>query len=80
MNRNAQLAQRIREIRQDLYGENGVEAVARALNVPPATWVNYEHGVTMPADVVLRFLDLTGADPHWLVTGEGERLSIRMSF
>ena len=80
MNSNAELARRVREIREDLYGENGVEAVARALDLPPRTWLNYEQGITMPALVMLQFLDLTAADPHWLLTGDGERISARTCF
>ena len=80
MNERTSLVQRICEIRRDLYGENGVEAMARALNLPPQTWLNYERGVTMPASVILEFLDLTGADPHWLLTGEGDRLTARAIF
>jgi hypothetical protein len=75
-----ELARRVREIREDLYGENGVEAVARALNLPPRTWLNYEQGITMPAVVMLQFLDLTAADPHWLLTGEREHTSARTFF
>ena len=44
-----------------------------ALGLPARTWLNYEGGVTMPATVLLSFLDLTGADPHWLLTGQGLR-------
>ena len=77
MNRNASLAQRLCEIRHDLYGEHGAEALARALNVPIQTWLNYERGVTMPAVVLLEFLEVTEADPHWLLTGEGNPISAR---
>ena len=80
MNSNVELARRVREIREDLYGENGVEAVARALGLPPRTWLNYEQGIIMPALVMLQFLDLTAADPHWLLTGEGERTSASTFF
>ena len=62
-----------REIREFLYGENGAEALARAVNVPPATWLNYERGITMPADVLLDFIEVTRVDPHWLSAGEGHR-------
>jgi len=31
-----------------------------------------EAGVVMPADVLLRFLAATGANPEWLRTGRGE--------
>ena len=79
MTSNAVIAERVREIREELYGESGIEVVAQDLSVPPETWLNYERGVIMPANVVLAFLDLTGADPHWLLTGEGERLSVQRS-
>jgi len=77
MNRNASLAQRLCEIRHDLYGERGAQALARALSLPIQTWLNYERGVTMPADVFLEFLEITRADPHWLLTGEGDPISAR---
>jgi hypothetical protein len=66
---------RIGEIRRDLYGEGGIPQLAEALEIPTGTWENYEAGVTMPALVALRFVGLTGASPHWLVTGQGERYS-----
>ncbi len=75
MTRTASLAQRIREVRTTLYGENGVEALTRILGIPTETWLNYERGVTMPAVVMLKFLEVTGTNPHWLLTGKGERLS-----
>ena len=68
---------RVREVREDLYGEGGAAALAAALDLPEETWLNYERGVTMPADVLLGFIDLTGADPHWLLTGDGERTAAR---
>lgn len=74
MNHDKSLARRVREIRRYLYGENGLDALARALRVPVPTWRNYERGVTMPAEVLLDFIEVTGVDPHWLSTGEGERL------
>jgi hypothetical protein len=76
MTRNAVIAERVREIREELYGESGIEILARGLRLPPQTWINYERGVVMPANVVLEFLELTGADAHWLLTGEGERLTV----
>jgi Bacteriophage CI repressor helix-turn-helix domain len=74
MKRKRLLACRVREIRNYLYGENGLDALAQALGVPTQTWLNYERGITMPAEVLLNFLEATGVDPHWLSTGEGERL------
>ena len=67
------LAQRVREIREEGYGEHGGPMLAEALNLPFRTWLNYESGATIPAQVILRFMELTGAHPHWLLTGEGVR-------
>jgi hypothetical protein len=77
-NLRTKLANRIREIRHQRYGEHGLPALAKALNVPTRTWLNYEQGVTMPADVLLRFLEVSGTDPHWLLTGEGHRTIMRI--
>lgn len=67
------VGQRIHEIRTELYGDLGVEALAKALGIPSRTWLNYERGVNMPGGVMLGFLDVTGTSPHWLLTGEGDR-------
>ena len=67
------LARRIREVREDLYGEHGGPMLAQALGLPFRTWHNYEEGCTIPALSILRFIEVTYADPHWLLTGEGEK-------
>jgi hypothetical protein len=69
------LCRRLRQVREDLYGENGGPMLAEALHVPFRTWVNYESGITVPALVMLRFIVLTGANPHWLLTGEPPQYS-----
>jgi hypothetical protein len=70
---HAALSRRVREIRQELYGDDGGAVLAESLRVPSRTWANYESGVVLPAEAILRFIELTGADPHWLLTGEGPR-------
>jgi len=65
------LARRIREIREELYGEHGGPLLAEALNLPFRTWHNYEGGCTIPAQTILSFIEITDAHPHWLLTGEG---------
>lgn len=67
------LAYRVREVREELYGVNGGPLLAEALRLPYRTWFNYEAGCTIPAQVILRFIEVTRADPHWLLTGEGEK-------
>jgi len=79
MDRKALLARRVREIRLERYGEQGVGTLAQALDIPVQTWLNYERGVTLPAEVLLGFLEVTGADPQSLLTGETNRLVIRIN-
>jgi hypothetical protein len=71
------LARRIREIREELYGEHGGPLLAEALQLPFRTWHNYEAGCTIPAHSILRFIEVTEANPHWLLTGEGDRYMAR---
>lgn len=70
---NEALAGRVRELRRELYGEDGSPLLAASLGLHPRTWANYEVGVTIPAAVILRFIDLTGASPRWLLDGAGDR-------
>lgn len=67
------LSRRLREIRQELFGDHGGPELARRLNLPARTWYNYETGVTVPAEVLLAFIELTGASPNYLITGEPPR-------
>jgi DNA-binding transcriptional regulator YiaG len=69
----ADLAARLKEVRAELYGEDGAAALARALGVPSRTWYNYERGVTVPAGVLLRLIELTGVEPTWLLHGRGAK-------
>ena len=72
VNVKASISRRLREVRQELFGEHGGPELARRLNLPARTWYNYETGVTVPAEVLLSFIDQTGANPVWLLSGEGE--------
>jgi hypothetical protein len=73
VNVKASISRRLRDLRQELFGEHGGPELARRLNLPARTWYNYETGVTVPAEVLLSFIDQTGANPVWLLSGEGER-------
>jgi hypothetical protein len=73
VNVKASLSRRLREIRQEIFGEHGGPELARRLNLPARTWYNYETGVTVPAEVLLGFIEQTGANPAWLLNGEGAR-------
>ena len=73
VNVKASLSRRLREIRQEIFGDHGGPELARRLNLPARTWYNYETGVTVPAEVLLGFIEQTGANPTWLLNGEGPR-------
>ncbi len=73
-----ELAGRLREIREDLCGEHGAQFLADALKVRLETWLNYESGITAPAHVVLRLIDIARVNPHWLLTGQGDPHDYRM--
>lgn len=67
------ISRRLREIRQELFGEHGGPEMARRLGLPARTWYNYESGVTVPAEVLLSFIDQTSANPVWLFSGVGPK-------
>jgi hypothetical protein len=56
-----------------MFGEHGGPELARRLNIPARTWYNYETGVTVPAEVLLGFIDQTGTNPVWLLSGDGPK-------
>ena len=73
VNVKASLSRRLREIRQEIFGEHGGPELSRRLDLPARTWYNYETGVTVPAEILLGFIEQTGASPTWLLNGEGPR-------
>lgn len=68
-----QLSARLRHVRQEVFGEHGGPELARRLNLPARTWYNYETGVTVPAEILLGFMEETGANSSWLLTGVGPK-------
>ena len=73
------LSERLREIRIELHGERGGSEMARRLNLPIRTWYNYESGVTVPAEVMLKFVELTSVEPLWLLNGTGAKFRVPSS-
>ena len=67
------LSRRIRELRQELYGEHGGPFLANSLHIPFRTWHDYEAGGMIPAQTILRLIEITNVNPHWLLTGDGEK-------
>jgi hypothetical protein len=70
------LASRVREIRLEKFGAESLANVSQAMNITPRTWDHFENGVMIPACIILQFIELTGVEPHWLLTGEGDRYRI----
>src|SRR5947209_1835474 len=68
------LSDRLRILRTEFYGERGGPDLARTLGIPVRTWYNYENGVTVPAEIILRIVELTSVEPIWLLRGEGPKL------
>jgi len=68
-----ELAERLATLRLELFGERGGPEMARRLGIPVRTWYNYEGGVTVPAEVVLKIMELTGVEPTWLLHGKGPK-------
>src|SRR5271155_80902 len=64
------LAERLTALRSELYGDRGGPEMARRLGIPVRTWYNYEGGVTVPAEVILKIIELTAVEAGWLLHGE----------
>ena len=70
----AAMGHRLSEVRQEKYGPIGAPLLAMTLGMPALrTWLNYEAGVTIPGEVLLRFVETARVDAHWLLTGEGPK-------
>ncbi len=67
------VAGRLRSIRMEIYGEQSVPEFAGQVGLLPQTWENYENGVTIPGETLLRFLEVTNVEPFWLLHGEGPK-------
>ena len=67
------LAERLATLRSELYGDRGGPEMARRLGIPVRTWYNYEGGVTVPAEVILKIIELTSVEAVWLLHGEGPK-------
>jgi hypothetical protein len=71
------LATRVREIRLEKFGDEGIASLSQALNVAARTWENFENGVMIPGWILLQFIEITAVEPHWLLTGKGDRYRVR---
>jgi hypothetical protein len=69
------LAERIMALRMDLFGPRGGPELARRLGIPVRTWYNYEGGITVPGEILLKIIEVTSVEPMWLLHGTGPRFS-----
>jgi hypothetical protein len=67
------LADRVVEIRSEVFGQDGSAVLAQRIGVPGHTWASYEAGASMPAEVILRFIHLMQVEPLWLLQGSGPK-------
>jgi hypothetical protein len=70
------LASRVREVRIEKFGTEGVPNLSQAMSIAAPTWEHFENGVMIPALILLKFIALTGVEPHWLLSGTGDRYRI----
>ncbi len=73
-----EVSDRLRDIRTEMFGERGGPELARRLGIPMRTWYNYESGVTVPAEVILKFMELTSVEPIWLLHGKGPKVRVNI--
>ena len=67
------LSERIRAVRLDLFGECGGPMLATLLGVTQRKLMRMEAGGPMPDWLILKLIEVTGANPDWLLSGEGPR-------
>lgn len=71
---SAAISRRVREVREDLYGEHGGPLLAGKLGMSWRRWSRYESGRhTIPATVILKFITTTETCPEWLLSGTGPK-------
>lgn len=71
LSRKHEIARCIRRVRMEQFSARGGPELARHLGIPRQSLDDYELGVTVPAEVVLKLLEDAAVEPRWLLTGEG---------
>jgi hypothetical protein len=67
------IAERLITLRIDRFGARGRHEMARSLGLKARTWSTYEKGVAVPGEIILKVIELTSAEPAWLLHGVGPR-------
>ena len=71
LNSRPELAFRLKLVRLEMYGQYGAPMLATTLGISLRVWLEAESRGAIAADCLLRFLVITSAHPHWLLTGAG---------
>lgn len=66
------LAERVRTVRLQLYGECGGPMMAEQLGIPQRRLARIEAGGPISAELILKLINVTGVNLRWLLSGEGE--------
>jgi hypothetical protein len=69
----ATLSERVQAVRVQLFGESGGPVLAELLGIPQRRLARIEAGGPIPGEIILKLIDVTGVNPRWLLSGEGER-------
>jgi hypothetical protein len=55
-----------------IFGERGGPMLAELLGITQRRLARIEAGGPIPAEIILKLIDLTGVNPGWLLSGESE--------
>ncbi|MDR3639252.1 MAG: hypothetical protein P4L84_35955 [Isosphaeraceae bacterium] len=70
----ASLGDRLRQVRIEIFGDDGIDELAEQLGMAPQTWRNFEAiGELISAAQLHEFVELTGTHPLWLLRGQGPK-------
>ncbi len=62
--------ERIKGLRCRFSGLRGKSEFAKALGISPSTYNYYEQKRIPPVETLLKISQITGADLHWILTGQ----------
>ncbi len=72
--RDLQIARRLREIREELFGPKGQAEMARFLSVSPESYRQYETArVRLPNRITTLLCEKKKISPVWVLTGKGSK-------
>lgn len=72
---NSTICDRVKFLRESSFGGRGKTQMAEVTGIPYNTYLRYETSTEPPASAVWSICRATGADPGWLLSGQGEPFS-----